>query len=185
MAAIDRRIDPADGQQLTWSEFRQKYAKKYNLPIASPSPGWQLEHCWVEKCEVVSEESCTKDDGTNLSTDKKWGVLQVYSQQIQVSTELQELSSKAASAVKQVVSKLESAGCTPKLKELKDKASMICSDFVAPKLKEVSSKVTSKLKEVATKAQEVSGKAALTICNQQVKEVKDNESTVSENLRGA
>jgi hypothetical protein len=81
-----------------------------------------------------------------------------------MSTELQELSSKAASAVKQVV-----AVCSPKLKEVTEKVSMI----------------SSKLTEVATKVQEVSGKAALTICTPQVKEVKVDEPTVSENLRGA
>merc|ERR1719316_1032811 len=62
MAVIERRIDPADGEQLTWGEFRQKYEKKYNLPIASPSPGWQLEHHWVEVCQLVTNDKETPND---------------------------------------------------------------------------------------------------------------------------
>jgi hypothetical protein len=53
---VERRVDPADGQQLTWGEFRQKYQQKYQVPIASASAGWQLEHRWVEGCMLVGNE---------------------------------------------------------------------------------------------------------------------------------
>lgn len=182
MVVIERRVDPTDGQQQTWAQFRQKNEKKHNLPIASPSPGWHLEHYWTEKCEIVTEENCSEENRTdvflvqnknktpkNLTAYLKTANTTHRTGKVEIAkAKVQEVSGKVASMVctpkvKEVACEIESAVCTPKVKEVKDKASMICSDTVLPKLKEAggtaavtcTDTVVPKLKEMMDKLQDM------------------------------
>jgi membrane protein involved in colicin uptake len=141
-SANDLRLDPADGQRLTWEELQQKYATQYNA--------FQIGHYWYNECRRVPKAAAkTKPVGRQEEAQPPGPVSQ--------SDPDQEAASKAK--VEEFKARAESAIAKAKMEEETAAQAKAEQEAAAQAQQEAAAKAKAEQEAAAKAEQEAAAKA--------------------------